>query len=347
MGAQLHRKLLLGTVLILAASAVLLLSDMGRRARPSGSLGKRWKVYLIQYNNVVDVQESEEGVLEGLRDSGLVEGRDYEAKVVNAQGDMATVSALVDAAVNERADLLVTFSTPTLQAAIRRAPASTPIVFTYVASAVAAGAGRSEQDHLPNVTGISTSAAYDDLLGAIRQWFPQVRRLGTLFVPAEANMVFHKANLERAAQRAGYQLEVVPVSTATEIADAATALTARDVDAICQVPGNLTAAGFGSISRAAQRARIPVFAFQKSQAKDGALVVAARDYRDAGHEAARVAAGIMRGDTPAKIPFRNFNRTKFIVNLDAARALGLTLSPALVQSAQELIENGASRSSPR
>lgn len=344
MGATPHRKLLLGTVLILSASAALLLSDMGQRTRQSGDLGKRWMVYLIQYNNVVDVQESEEGVLEGLRNSGLVEGRDYETKVVNAQGDMATVSALVDAAVNDRADLLFTFSTPTLQAAIRRAPTTMPIVFTYVASAVAAGAGRSEQDHLPNVTGISTGAAYDDLLRAMQQWFPRVHRLGTLFVPAEANMVFHKGNLEAAARRAGYQLEVVPVSTATEIADAATALTARGVDAICQVPGNLTAAGFGSISRAAQRARIPVFAFQQAQAKDGALLVASRDYRDAGREAAKVAAGIMRGDTPAKTPFRNFNRTKFVVNLDAARALGLTLPPALVQSAQELIEDGVSRS---
>ncbi len=342
-----HRKLLLGTVLIVVTSAVLLLSDLGRRTPHSSGVAKRWKVYLIQYNNVVDVQESEEGVLEGLRSSGLVEGRDYDAKVVNAQGDMAMVSALVDAAVSDGADLLITFSTPTLQAAIRRAPASTPIVFTYVASALVAGAGRSEQDHLPNVTGVSTGAAYDDLLRAIQQWFPQVHRLGTLFVPAEANMVFHKGKLETAARKAGYGLEAVPVSTATEIADAAMALTTRNVDAICQIPGNLTAAGFGSISRAAQRANIPVFAFQQAQAKDGALLVAARDYRDAGREAAQVAAGIMRGDTPAKIPFRNFNRTKLIVNLDAARALGMMPPPALVQSAQELIEDGASRPTRR
>lgn len=338
-----QRKLLLGTVLIVLISTVLLLSDLGRRTARVGGLGKRWKVYLIQYNNVVDVQESEEGVLEGLRNSGLVEGRDYEAKVVNAQGDMAMVSALVDAAVSDRADLLITFSTPTLQAAIRRAPASTPIVFTYVASALVAGAGRSEQDHLPNVTGISTGAAYEDLLRAIHQWFPQVRRLGTLFVPAEANMVYHRGKLEAEARKVGYEIEVVPVSTATEIADAATALTTRNVDAICQIPGNLTAAGFGSISRAAQRANIPVFAFQQAQAKDGALLVAARDYRDAGREAAQVAVGIMRGDTPAKIPFRNFNRTKFILNLDAARALRTTLPPTLAQSVQELIENGVSR----
>lgn len=98
MGARLHRNIVLGAALIFAASVVLLLSDVGQRTRDSGAgaTAKRWKVYLIQYNNVEDVQESEEGVLEGLHGSGLVEGSDYEVKVVNAQGDMATVSALVD-----------------------------------------------------------------------------------------------------------------------------------------------------------------------------------------------------------------------------------------------------------
>ena len=66
---------------------------------------------------------------------------------------MATVSALIDAALSEHADLIVTFSTPTLQAALQRAR-SVPIVFTYVSSAVAAGAGASDTDHLANVTGV-------------------------------------------------------------------------------------------------------------------------------------------------------------------------------------------------
>ena len=60
-------------------------------------------------------------MLDGLRESGLVEGRDYVKTVRDAQGDMATVSGLVDAAVAEGADMLITFSTPTLQAAVQRA----------------------------------------------------------------------------------------------------------------------------------------------------------------------------------------------------------------------------------
>ena len=105
-----------------------------------------WKIYFVQYNDVIDVKEAERGVLEGFRESGLVNGRDYEIKILNAQGDMATVSALIDAAVTGGADLLVTFSTPTLQAALRRAQ-NVPVVYNYVASGLEGGRG--EEQHGP------------------------------------------------------------------------------------------------------------------------------------------------------------------------------------------------------
>src|SRR5262249_49159250 len=98
----------------------------------------------------------------------------------NAQGDMGTVNSLIDAAITEGADLLITLSTPTLQAALQRAR-NLPIVFTYVASGVAAGAGRTDEDHLPNVTGVYLGAAYGELLALIREAFPYYPHDGNAF----------------------------------------------------------------------------------------------------------------------------------------------------------------------
>src|SRR5262249_55730709 len=64
-------------------------------------LAKKWKISIVEYNNIPDVEEAEQGILTGLRDSGLREGRDYHVTIRNAQGDMATVSTLVDSAVTE------------------------------------------------------------------------------------------------------------------------------------------------------------------------------------------------------------------------------------------------------
>jgi ABC-type uncharacterized transport system substrate-binding protein len=333
-------------ILIILTSSILLLSDLDRRKPPAADVsaalqnsGKKWKLYLIQYNDVLDVKESEQGVRKGLSDAGLQEGRDYTAKVLNAQGDMATVSALIDAAVTGGADMLITFSTPTLQAAIQRGQ-SLPIVFTYVANGLVAGAGRSETDHLPNVTGVNLAPASEDMVNLIRAWFPSVRRMGTLFVPSEVNMVYQLGQFTKVAQEHGFETVSLPVSTATEVPDAAAALTSRHIDAICQIPGNLTASAFGSIAQAAIRARLPVFAFQRQQAADGALIVLARDYEDAGRQSGALAVRIMRGENPARIPLEWFSKTSVVVNLDAARELNIQLPTTLVRSANSVLGKG-------
>ncbi len=201
-------------------------------------------------------------MLAGLREAGLVEGRDYVTTIRNAQGDMATVSSLIDAALVERTDLLITFSTPTLQAALARARA-VPIVFNYLASPIAAGAGTSDTDHLPNVTGVYMAAAFKEMLELIRATLPAARTLGTLYVPAEVNTVFYKDRLQEATAKAGFELITVAANTSSDVSDAALALVSRRPDAICQVPGNLTASSFPSIAqaagtRAAAGVRVPI-----------------------------------------------------------------------------------------
>jgi ABC-type uncharacterized transport system substrate-binding protein len=299
-------------------------------------LTKKWHVHLVEFNNVSDVEEAEHGVLTGLRETGLVESRDYDIKIRNAQGDMSTVNSLIDASLTEGADLLITLSTPTLQAALQKAR-NLPIIFTYVASAVIAGAGRSDTDHLPNVTGVYLGAGYQEILALIREFFPSVRSVGTLFVPSEVNTVYHKDQLTKQAQEVGIEVVAVAASTSAEVPDAALSLCSRQIDALCQIAGNLTASSFPSIAQAAQREKLPIFAFQSSQARTGATVVLARDYGDGGREAGLIAARVMRGEDPASIPFQAVKRTRLIVNLESARSRGLTLPPALIQRADEVI----------
>jgi ABC-type uncharacterized transport system substrate-binding protein len=298
-------------------------------------LAKKWKVSIVEYNNIPDVEEAEEGILTGLRDSGLREGRDYHVTIRNAQGDMATVSTLVDSAVTEGADLLITLSTPTLQAALKRFRGK-PIVFTYLANAVAAGAGRNDEDHLPNVTGVYNTAAYEDMLVLIREVLPNARMLGTLFVPAEVNMVYHREQLNQAARKFNMEVVAMAANTSSEVPDAALALTSQKIDGICQIPGNLTAAAFSSIAAAARKARLPIFAFTSTQARQGAAIALARDYFDAGKEAGLLAARVMRGENPANIPFHPYSKNRLLVNPEAARAVGLELPLQLVKKAEEV-----------
>jgi ABC-type uncharacterized transport system substrate-binding protein len=330
------RRLVLGFLLIALASAILLFTDRGGRAADERPFLKRWRLQLIQLNDTPDVEDAERGVVQGLKDAGLVEGRDYESMVRNAQGDMATVNSLIDAAITDRADLLITFSTPTLQAAVQRAK-SLPVIFNYVADAVAAGAGTSDTSHLPNVTGVYLIGAYGDMLPLIKVVAPHARILGTIYVPAEINMVTQLEQLKRAAAPAGMEIRAVAANSPAEVADAALALIANGIDAFCQIPGNLTASAFPTIAHAARQGRTPVFAFQSSQVRAGAVLGVSRDYYDSGHRAAALAARVIRGESPAQIPFEGFAGTKLLINVDAAKAVGLTIPPDILARADEIV----------
>ena len=336
---SIFKPLYLGLVLILLASAVLLISDWQRRDSNAGRAGvnRKWVVNLLEYVNVADSEESEKGIVDGLRESGLVEGRDFEMTIRNAQGDMPTLNALVDAALTAKADLLMTLSTPTLQVTIRKAP-QLPIVFTYLADPVSAGAGRSFTDHLPNVTGVPTGSAIEEVLGILRECLPGARRIGTIVVPSEVNTVYSRDQLAMAARKMGIELVSVPASTSSELPDAALAMCNMKIDAVVQVAGNLTATGFVSIAQAARAAKLPAFGFMSSQAERGAVAVVARDYYDGGKEAAQLAVRVMRGESPASIPFQPLSKNKTIVNLGAAQGAGLAIPETLLRKADKVID---------
>jgi ABC-type uncharacterized transport system substrate-binding protein len=341
------KRLALGAALILLACSILLLSDISRRASTTGHGAKHWKIYFVLYNDVLDSEQAMDGARTALREN-FAEGRDYEIKVLNAQGDMTTVSALIDAAVNDNANLIVTFSTPTLQAAIRRA-GKTPVVYAYVANGLFAGAGKTETDHLPNITGVNSVAADREMMKLLREYFPIYHRLGTLFVPSEVNMVYQLDKTKKSASEFGFEIVSVPVSTATEVPDAAAALASRHIDAIVQIPGNLTVSAFSSISEAANRAHLPVFVFMQGQVRQGALLALARDFHDSGYASGLLAVRVMRGESPGHIPIEQYSQTNLIVNLDSARTLRIHLPRALIKSAQEVISsaNGNQQASAR
>lgn len=333
------KRLLLGLVLILLASAVLLISDWGRReSRSVAGVKKKWVVNLLEYVNVGDSEESEKGIMNGLQKAGLIEGRDYEITVRNAQGDMSTLNGLVDAALTARADLIMTLSTPTLQVTIRKVPPQLPIVFTYLADPITAGAGRSFTDHLPNVTGVATGSATEEVLAILRECVPNARRIGTIVVPSEVNTVYNRDQLALEARKLGIEVVSVPASTSSELPDAALALCSMKIDAVCQVAGNLTVTGFTSIARAARAAKLPSFGFMSSGAEQGAVAVVARDYYDGGVDAAQLAVRVMRGESPASIPIQLLRKNKLIVNLAAARAIGLTIPESIVRRVDRVID---------
>jgi ABC-type uncharacterized transport system substrate-binding protein len=327
------RRLGLGFVLITVVSSLLLLSDRPQRSRDPRRI---WKVHILKMVSSLDSDEVEHGMREGLA-SRLAEGRDYTVTARNAQGDMPTLSGIVDAALGDGADLLLTLSTPTLQAAVQRVK-TIPIVFSFSSNPIGAGAGTSYEEHLPNVTGVPTVGAYEDMIRVIQELLPRARRLGTLVVPSEVNSVASTRQAVEIASQHGLEFATLPVNASSDVADATLALLAQGIDAICQVGSNLTVAGFASIVRPAQQARVPVFGFLSSDARNGAVAASARDFYESGREAGVMAARVIQGESPATIPFREVEGSRLIVNLAAAKMAGIVVPQSMRARADEVLE---------
>jgi len=297
---------------------------------------KPWKLYGIMYTESPPAEETVAGLHEGMRQWPLVEGRDYTFKLLNAQGDIGTLNSLIDAALTDGADIIVPISTPSLQAAVRKVK-DRPIVFSLVANPMAAGAGKSYTDHLPNVTGVSVLAPADEMLDLLRKHFPQYHRIGTLYCPAEANSVDLMNTLVEHGKARGIVVDTVAVSTPTELPDAAMALASRPLDAIVQISDNLTSGGFTAISRAANQVQRPLFSLNSTTIPLGAPVAFGRDYHDCGVETAKMLLRVMQGEAPARIPFLLTPRVVKGASLPNARANGLTLPPAFLEEMQTVI----------
>lgn len=283
---------------------------------PNPLKGKKYKFCLAHYIDSPNSEDCEKGIRDQLKNFGLQEDVDFTLKVYNAQGDVSTLNSIVDAISNDKWDLVMVTSTPTIQA-ISKKITKMPVVFTNVGDPVRAGLGESFEKHLPNLTGISTMSDFDGLVKLVVESMPGIKTIGTIFTPGEINSVAYKEELEKAAKKQGLSLIAVPANSATEVSDAAQSICSRGIQAFTQISDNLTASCGATILKTAYDSRIPYFAFIDKQVPMGAVAAVSRDYYFAGVDAANMAKQVLEGKSPQEIPFRYVTKSSVFVNRDA------------------------------
>jgi putative ABC transport system substrate-binding protein len=248
----------------------------------------------------------------GLSESDLDRGVDYEFKESSAQGDLTTLPSLIDAALDAKVDVIVTLQDATLQVAVKRVT-KIPIVFNILADPFAAGAGTSDSVHLPNVTGVYSPGFGDPeqkmRVQLIMRQVPKVKLIGVLYSPGEQLSVSLKDRLTTTAKAAGLQVAAVVVNSPSDASEATNALVDRHVDAI-EIFGNAAHAGFESVIKVAKANSIPVFSPSPFEIMKGATAALYPDFQEGGVVAGKMIARILKGESPAKIPFYRLVTTK-------------------------------------
>lgn len=272
-----------------------------------------------------------------LRDLGWVEGRDVNIEYRWADGHSERFAELADSLVRLNVDVIVTAGGAVVAA--KEATAAIPIIFAVASDPIGTGLVASLAHPGGNVTGLSVQAP--DLAGKrvelLRELIPNLRRLAIMANPGYAAAVREMSEVQTASRALDLETKISEIHESKDISVAIEALTgSTDVLYVCIDP--LTDTDQIMIAKATAAARIPTMPGFRGGVTAGSLIFYGPNIEDLFRRAADFVNKILRGTKPADIPVEQPTKYDLVINVKAAKALGITVPQALLVAADEVIE---------
>jgi ABC-type uncharacterized transport system substrate-binding protein len=274
----------------------------------------------------------------GLRQAGLIEGRDIELDIVWTSGSDADTDKAVADLIRRGAALLVPTGS-TASVAAKRHTSTIPIVFISVGNPVAMGLVENLAHPASNATGFSD--IFSELSGKLVQFDRALNKKDTI------SYLWHTAwpdgknrfqTTEQAAQSAGVKLRARGIANAGEIDQAIAALKLDGPTTIIVQPSPFTYRERTHIVAAASdNGLATIFGFPAA-ARDGALIAYGPDYLHMNKRAPFYVNQILKGTKPADLPVELPAQINLLINLKTAKRLGIEVPLSLLIRADELIE---------
>jgi len=299
------------------------------------------KVAHIRVIAVSVSEQSDEAMAfrQGLRDAGHAEGRDVIIDWWFGSGRYDRVPEAVADLAQRKPDLIVVESTPAALAA-KRATSTVPIVMALVSDPVGAGLVASLARPGGNVTGLTNQTV--DLaakrLQLLKEAIPGARRVVVMFNPETRPNRTMISRIKEAAPGIGVQLKFISVRDAEELRSAFSGLDRSNVDALFIVDDAFMTSQGEEFLQLGMKARLPLVYAHKPLARKGVLLSYAVDHPALFRRAAGYVDRILKGAKPGDLPVEQPTKFELVINLQTAKALGLTIPQSLLQRADEVIQ---------
>ena len=273
-----------------------------------------------------------------LRELGWIEGRTVVIEYRWAEGRSERFAEIATEFVRLKVDVIVTYATPPVIAA-KQVTAVIPIVFTVAGDPIANNLVASLARPGGNVTGLSVLTP--DLAGKrlelLREILPGLHRLAILANVAAPAAMLDMREVQAAARTLGLEVATFEILRAEDIAPAVEAFKNR-ADALYVSADPVLTTNRVRISALALAARLPTIYAFREHVEAGGLMSYGTNFPDLFRRAADYVDKILRGAKPGDLPVEQPTKFDLVVNLKTAKALGLTIPPALLARADEVIE---------
>jgi len=278
------------------------------------------------------------GFHQGLKETGRVEGQNVAISYRFAENKIERLPELADELVRQRVAVIATFSSGVFAA--KAATTTIPIVFVLADDPVRLGLVSNIARPDGNLTGINFLNAElgGKRLELLRELVPTATRIVLLRTLTGVGADAAQKNMEAAARAAGLQMQTVKVSSSQEI-DAAFGAFARErPDALFVSPDPFFRTRRVQLTHLATRYAIPATYALREYCDVGGLMSYGADQSDAWRQAGVYVGRILGGTRPAHLPIVQASKFELVINMQAARIIGLSVPSSLLARADEVIE---------
>lgn len=279
-----------------------------------------------------------DGLRDGLKEFGLVEGKHLIFHVRETKGDLKLVEAAAKALETEKVDVIYAVTT-SVTVEVKRATKAVPIVFYVGGDPVAAGLVGSLSKPGGRLTGIYSQSVNlaAKRIQLLKEMIPGLRRVVMFYSPENPSAPNALKVGREAARSLNVELIERPVRSVDELRAGLHALRPGEVDAFHSTDG-LVVSQTALVIEIANKKKLPTIFTSPHAASEGGLAgYGASDYAF-GRLAAKNLERILRGANPGNLPIEQFDRLHFVVNLKTAKALGLTIPQSVLARADEVIQ---------
>jgi putative tryptophan/tyrosine transport system substrate-binding protein len=276
---------------------------------------------------------------QGLSETGHVEGRNVAIEYRWAEGKNDRLPDLAADLVRRQVAVIAVHDTPSAIAA-KAATTTIPIVFVGGGDPVKLGLVASFNRPGGNVTGVSFMGAElgAKQLGLLHELLPGAVRIAVLVEPNFALTEPFVSDVRAAALVIGKQIEVLDASTGRDIDTVFASLAQKPVDALLVGPTSLFHIRRIQLVTLAAYHRVPAIYLLREFAEAGGLMSYGTSFTDAYRQVGTYAGRILKGEKPGDLPVMQSIKFEFVINLNTAKAFGLSVPPGVLAMADEVIE---------
>lgn len=301
-------------------------------------------VAIIRLGPLPPFQYSQQGTLDVLAAYGYVDGENINLILGDAAMDVPTANLLIEDAIDQGADVIITITTPVSQAAVNATleMEDPPIIlFNTVTQPYAAGIAQASCLKPAHVWGSQALPDYATILPLVWELNPEIKTLGWIYSTTEPNGVASTAIVEPLAPEIGLSLVIKSVAETSEVGTAAEAAAGEGIDAFFIPTDSTVGNGLASILGVAEEEGIPVFFADSLQVFAGVTVGAGVSYYQEGVDTGRVLVAYLNGDLDiATTGISQQVGTLIGVNLDSAAMQDVEVPQSLLDMADFIIQDG-------